>query len=100
MWSIAFNAVEVIAADVQNNPSNVKYISWDHTSEESPSLYFDADWKLNTEEESVASVTYKATTSTNSVGSKLYTLTLKDFKLNGQSESLLSDITIKGFSKN
>lgn len=99
--SNAFNAVEVIAADVQNNPAaTIEYIDWDHTSEESPSLYFNSKFERSTEEESVASVTYKATTSTNSVGSKLYTLTLKDFKLNGQSESLLSDITIKGFSKN
>ena len=80
--SNAFNAVEVIAADVQNDPSAIDYITWNHTSEESPSLYFDAKFERTTEEESVASVTYKATTSTNTVGSKLYTLTLKDFKLN------------------
>ena len=95
--SNAYNAIEVIAADVQNDPAGMDYIEWG--ASESKELYFDGSFLRVAEgQEYAAKCSYNGTISEKN-GQNYYTLSIKDFKMNGSEDTLLSDITINGISR-
>ena len=90
----AFNAVENIAAIMHNsNPEKtLDYISWG----QSGVFYFDGSWNMvTTQEESASSARYESQRLPNSATTTTYyTLDIKDFRLNGQTENLIEDVQI------
>lgn len=99
----AFNAVERIAEDVQNDPASTSsYLKWQEEGISSAisTLKFDANFKRTLEEDKVyATMSYSATYKDIVGGNKKYTLTINDFKAIGQEESFVSPLTIKSISK-
>lgn len=93
--SNAYVAVENIAADVQNNPEAINYFTWNSQGQ----LYFDGQFAITSNvDESVATCNYDAKTE-NKNDQTFYTLSIEDFKMNGNDKNLFSDITINGISK-
>ena len=93
--SNAYVAVENIAADVQNNPEAIDYFAWGTQGQ----LYFDGQFAVTKDvDKSVATCNYDAKTE-NKNNQTFYTLSIEDFKMNGNDKNLFSDITINGISK-
>ena len=89
--SNAYNAVENIAADVQNAPALLTYINWGNEG----TIYFDGNFEIvSSSEDSAANVNYNSTVEEVGNNEKYYTVNLRNFKLNGADKNLLEDITI------
>lgn len=94
--SNAYVAVENIAADVQNNPEAINYFTWNSQGQ----LYFDGQFAITKDvDKSVATCNYDAIKTEKINEHIFYTLSIEDFKMNGNDKNLFSDITINGISK-
>ena len=94
--SNAYVAVENIAADVQNNPEAINYFAWNSQGQ----LYFNGQFAITDKvDESVATCNYDAIKTEKINEHIFYTLSIEDFKMNGNDKNLFSDITITGISK-